>query len=218
LGQWHSRQHGKRINKPIREERGVLFISIEDVARRNQLTLFKTSRPGQFKAHCPVCGDKGQHFHLYVSTNKDGFFCHKCGNRGGVVAFHAWLRGIDSEAAKAELYPPDERKHHRHVHPAETLTKAQLAELGFTLRKPHPPQGVPRKTWWKHHRKPELDWIWHEWCKHDQCMRQVTENLTRLLEEADREEHQTRHTSGATVTTVYRRDLRPRKPLSAVNH
>jgi hypothetical protein len=195
-----------------------LFIGIEEVARRNQLTLFKTSRPGQFKAHCPVCGDKGNTFHLYVNADKDVFDCKKCHGSGGVVAFHAWLKGLDFEAAKAELYPSDESKPKRPLHPAEKLTKAQLAELGFTLRNPHPPKDVAWKTWWKHHRKPELDWIWREWCRYDKCMRQVTENLTRLLEEADRKDDHVCHTAGSTVTTVYRRDLRPRKPLSVVNH
>ncbi|MCL6633338.1 MAG: hypothetical protein K6T63_11990 [Alicyclobacillus herbarius] len=158
------------------------MISIEEVASRNNLQLFKTYRPGQWKAHCPSCGDTNRQFHLYVSSDKDVFYCHKCGAKGGVVAFHAWLRGISFEAAKAELYPQSEGRSKRRLHPAETLTKAQLQELGFTLRTPRriAPRGID-PVQWRRHRKAELDWIWREWKEHEKFEREQRQRLMRLL-------------------------------------
>ncbi|MCL6445096.1 MAG: hypothetical protein K6T83_16855 [Alicyclobacillus sp.] len=166
------------------------MIGIEEVAERNNLMLYKTSRPGQYKAHCPVCGDQGRDFHLYVSAVKDAFYCHKCGAKGGAVAFHAWLRGIDFETAKVELYPQVGRTK-RPLHPAERLTKAQLAELGFTLKTPRrtPPAGVNPLDW-KRRRKAELDWIWREWQAHEKFKREQTERLMRLLAESENNEGQ----------------------------
>ncbi|ACV60017.1 MULTISPECIES: CHC2 zinc finger domain-containing protein [Alicyclobacillus] len=158
------------------------MVSIEEVAARNGLVLYPTSRPGQWKAHCPVCGDQGRNFHLYVSSVKDTFYCHKCGEKGGAVAFHAWLRGISFEAAKAELYPQGTRK--RNLHPAERLTAAQLAELGFTTRKPwRMPKGVDPLAW-RRQRKAMLDWIWEEYQGHERFKREQTERLMRLLTNA----------------------------------
>lgn len=149
------------------------MIGIEEVAERNNVTLFKTSRPGQWKAHCPACGDRGRSFHLYVSSIKDTFFCHKCGERGGVVAFHAWLKGLDFDTAKAELYPPVKSHLKRPMHPAEMLTRSQLLELGFTTPKPKakPPAGADPREWRKH-RRAELDWIWSEWCEYEKAKRE----------------------------------------------
>lgn len=162
------------------------MISIEEVAQRNELLLFRTSRPGQWKAHCPICGDTGRSYHLYVSSVKDTFYCHKCGARGGVVAFHAWLKGINFESAKEELYPRDETHPRRPLHPALRLTKAQLEKLGFTLRTPR--RNVPQKVdpvQWRRHRKAELDWIWQEWLAHDRFQREQVQRISRMLEEAD---------------------------------
>jgi hypothetical protein len=174
------------VNQVLAQQGGIGLIGIEEVAQRNGLQLFKTSRPGQWKAHCPACGDTYRQFHLYVSSIKDTFYCHKCGAKGGVVAFHAWLRGISFEAAKAELYPQDESRPKRPLHPAERLTKAQLAELGFTLRTPRriAPKGVD-PVQWRRHRKAELDWIWREWCAHEKFHREQTQRLMRLLQEAE---------------------------------
>lgn len=140
------------------------MIGVEEIAKRNGLTLYRGSRPGQYKAHCPVCKDNRRTYHLYVSAERDVFFCHKCGASGGAIAFYAWLRGISWEAAKAELYPPAERSNQRKRHPAESLTRAQLAAMGFTLRTPscQAPAGIdPRQ--WSRRRQAELDWIWSQW-------------------------------------------------------
>lgn len=161
------------------------MVSIEEVANRNKLTLYRTSRPGQWKAHCPVCKDGGREFHLYVNTDKDTFFCQKChhsGGRGGVVAFHAWLNHSTFEEARIELYPPSERKTTRLLHPAERLTKTQLDELGFTWRTPSPipPKGVEKRDWYRR-RKAELDWVWREWTEHERFRKEQWERLSRLL-------------------------------------
>jgi len=157
------------------------LIGIEEVAERNNVTLVKTSRPGQWKAHCPSCGDKGRKFHLYVSSNKDTFFCHKCGERGGVVAFHAWLKGLDFGAAKLELFPPIEGRTKKYKHPAEALTKSQLTELGFTYTPKSKPKNVVSKQW-RDRRRAELDWIWSEWCEY-QTEKQKMEQLRKESDE-----------------------------------
>lgn len=181
------------------------MVGIEEVAKRNSLRLYKTSHPGEWKAHCPACGDHGRSYHLYVSTDKDAFYCHKCGERGGVIAFHAWLKGINFEAAKVELYPPDNNRPKRPLHPAERLTKAQLQELGYTLRTPQrrAPAGIDAVQW-RRHRKAELDLMWHEWEQHESFQRNHIARLTQMLEEA-----QTPNNSPApTDLRVQRMDLR----------
>ena len=164
----------------------VGLVGIEEVAQRNSLALFRTSRAGQYKARCPVCKDRHREFHLYVSAEKDAFCCHKCGASGGVIAFHAWLRDISFEAAKAELYPPQTRTVRRApIHPAERLTREQLAKIGMTLRTPGriAPKGVDRTQWAKR-RKEELDWIWAEWCEYQRATKQLEQALRRQLGEA----------------------------------
>jgi len=157
------------------------MISIEQVAQRNQLVLFRTSRLGQWKAHCPVCQDTGRRWHLYVSTTRDAFYCHKCGAQGGVIQFHAWLTGVSYETAKAELYPPTQRLVKRRVHPGETLTRAQLEAIGFVPRKPRiqAPNGVDPLFWAKR-RRAELDWIWSEWQAYQRLEREHARYWARI--------------------------------------
>ncbi|MHB1685210.1 MAG: CHC2 zinc finger domain-containing protein [Bacilli bacterium] len=161
------------------------MVGIEEVATRNELVLYRTTRPGQYKAHCPVCQDRRRTYHLYVSADKDTFFCHKCGAQGGVIAFHAWLRDISWEAAKTELYPSQTRSVRRTpVHPAERLTREQLTKIGMTLRTPswNAPTGVDR-TMWAKRRKAELDWIWNEWCAYERATKHLEQALRRQLAE-----------------------------------
>ena len=161
------------------------LVHIEDVAQRNELPLFRTSRPRQYKAHCPICQDRRRQFHLYVSADRDVYYCHKCGATGGVIAFHAWLRGISFESAKADLYPPPRSTRHGdrrtiRKHPAETLTREQLQQLGFTLRTPKrfPPTGVNHAQW-ALHRQWELDWIWSQWLSYQRQLRRTQTNILR---------------------------------------
>jgi hypothetical protein len=161
------------------------LVGIEEVANRNNLKLYKTSHPGQWKARCPVCQDSGRDFHLYVSTDKDAFYCHKCGERGGVIAFHAWLRGVDEATAKTELYPQVAGRPQRRRHPAEQLTVKQLHEIGFTRRPRYTaPSGADPAKWRKHYRA-SLDWIWEEWCAYEKLNREISERLTKLLMQSD---------------------------------
>lgn len=156
------------------------MVGIEEVAVRNQFRLYPTTRFGQFKAHCPSCYDKQRQFHLYVSSVKDTFFCQKCGAKGGVVAFHAWLKGIPFQAARDELYPEGERRLPRH--PAELLTYEQRAEAGFTARLPSPiaPKAFTQKEWNRYRRR-TLDWIWREWREYEQFRKEQDERLYRLV-------------------------------------
>ena len=166
------------------------FVSIEEVAERNELRLFRTSRYGQWKAHCPVCGDRRDQFHLYVKGGDEketGFYCHKCGAHGGTIAFHAWLRGITFEAAKDELYPPKPElpnRPKRKRHPAETLTREQLASIGFTSRTYlKRPVGMDEKAWYRYKRD-TLEFIWREWNYYQQIQRE-REEFWRAFEAAE---------------------------------
>ncbi|MFD1676085.1 CHC2 zinc finger domain-containing protein [Alicyclobacillus fodiniaquatilis] len=164
-----------------------MLIGIEEVARRNDFQLFKTGRPDQWKAHCPDCGDKGRQYHLYVNTAKDQYHCVKCHASGGVVHFHAWLRKTSFEEAKNDLYPPNESKRRRPLHPAEKLSKEQLNAMGFTLKTPTPipPKGVDGKRWYARRRR-ELDWIWSEWLEHLAHEKAMDEAVARLMAESER--------------------------------
>lgn len=157
----------------------MVLVGIEEVAKVNHLELTKTSRPGQYKAHCPACGDQGHQYHLYVSANKDAFYCQKCGSKGGAIAFHAWLKGVDYITAQNELYPEHQR---RPVHPAERLTPEQLAKIGFV------PKRLPRKApagWdqkkWNTYRSNTLSYIWREWCAYERLNKEQTTRLFHLL-------------------------------------
>ncbi|MCF8568433.1 hypothetical protein LLE49_27320 [Alicyclobacillus tolerans] len=156
------------------------MVGIEEVASRNQFRLYPTTRLGQFKAHCPTCHDTNRQFHLYVSSTKDTFFCHKCGAKGGVVAFHAWLKGIPFQFAKDELYPVGKRTFLRH--PAEQLTYEQRAEIGFTTRLPSPiaPKAYTQKEWSRYRRR-TLNWIWREWRAYEKFRKEQDERLYRLV-------------------------------------
>ncbi|WP_083485852.1 CHC2 zinc finger domain-containing protein [Alicyclobacillus ferrooxydans] len=156
------------------------MIGIEEVALRNRFRLYPTARFGQFKAHCPECQDKRRQFHLYVSAVKDTFYCHKCGAKGGVVAFHAWLTGIPFQMARNELYPASKRKFPRH--PAEQLTREQLAEMGFTTRMPSPiaPKAFTQSEWSRYRRR-TLDWIWREWCEYEKFRKEQDARLYRMI-------------------------------------
>jgi len=158
------------------------IVSIEEVALRHELVLARTSSPGQYKAHCPICGDEKRKYHLYVNVDKGVYCCQKCGERGGVIQFHAWLRNISFEAAKAELYPETEHsaQRTRPIHPAETLTKEQLKKLGFTLRTPQrvAPKGVDA-MFWARRRKAELDWMWAEWRQFEKNRQEIDESILR---------------------------------------
>lgn len=149
------------------------MVNIEDVANRNHLNLCHTSKQNQYKAHCPVCKDRAREYHLYVNVARGVFCCHRCGISGGVIQFHAWLRGISFEDAKRDLYPPSERKTPRYVHPAEKLTREQLAKLGYSLRSTRkiPPNGVDAKMWARR-RKAELDMIWTDWMEYQKVQQE----------------------------------------------
>ncbi|MCL6444196.1 MAG: hypothetical protein K6T83_12200 [Alicyclobacillus sp.] len=102
----------------------------------------------------------------------------------------------------------------RPLHPAERLTKAQLAEMGFTLRTPRrkAPSGID-PVQWKRHRKAELDWIWREWCEYQNCEKEMRERLARLLKEADAKAAQT---SDSAAQEVQRINLRKQPAASVV--
>lgn len=167
------------------------MVGILDIAATDGLKLYKTSRPGEWKAHCPVCKDTVRRFHLYVSSDKDTFFCFKCGASGGSVAFHAWLQQVDFDTAKLQLYPPTEAQRSRKVHPGEKLTSTQRSKLGFLLRRPSPvaPGAFDQKTW-NRYRKRTFDWMWREWREHERFEREQTKRLQNLLTQAQKEDIQ----------------------------
>jgi len=180
------------------------LVGIEEVAIRNQFRLYPTTQIGQFKAHCPACHDKQRQFHLYVSSVKDTFFCQKCGTKGGVIAFHSWLKGISFQAARHELYPAGKRKFPRH--PAEQLTYEQREEAGFTTHLPSPfaPKAFTQKEWNRYRRR-TLDWIWREWREYEQLRKEQDERLYRLVHEGMGIEvsgQRTSHPEDLTPTTT----------------
>ena len=157
------------------------LVSIEEVADRNELKLYRTSRSGQWKAHCPVCGDKRDQFHLYISADRDTFYCQKCGEKGGATQFHAFLRDISFEKAKLELYPPKEKSYHPHQ--AENLTREQLHMMGYRLRKPRSylPKWVEAqgeqamKEWMRKYyerNQRQLDALWQDWLWYEKMQRE----------------------------------------------
>jgi hypothetical protein len=81
---------------------------------------------------------------------------------------------VSFEQAKTELYPPtNETSRPVRLHPAEKLTKTQLAKIGMSLRntKKSAPKGVDPITWAKR-RRAELDWIWSEWTAYQKIERE----------------------------------------------
>lgn len=177
------------------------MVGILDIAAVDGLRLYKTSRQGEWRAHCPVCKDTGRSFHLYVSSERDAFICFKCGASGGAVAFHAWLQQIDFDTAKTQLYPPTNQKRKRKVHPGERLTSAQRLQLGFPLRRPSPvaPGAFDQKTWNRYRRR-TFDWMWREWREHEHFEREQTKRLQSLLLQAQREEIQNDREEGPRTT------------------
>ena len=145
----------------------VELVSIIEVAERNGLELRPVRyHPGQYQAHCPECGDHGRRRNLEINAEKNGgvFHCWACGAHGGAVTFHAWLRGISFEAAKAELYPSkpisSSNRPKRRQHPAESLTREQLMKIGFERSNFFKrPATMDAKRWYEY-RRDTLDWIW----------------------------------------------------------
>jgi len=180
------------------------LVTIEEVADRNELKLYRTSHAGQWKAHCPACGDKRDQFHLYVSADRDAFVCQKCGEKGGATQFHAFLRDISFEEAKLELYPPSE-KSHRRIHPVEKLTREQLKMMGYRLRKPrsYPPKWVQLqgeqaiKEWlakYRERNQRQLDALWEDWLWYEAVQRERDAFWAAF---AEQEEQQTQSLIGA---------------------
>ncbi|MCY0876298.1 MAG: hypothetical protein OWT28_08525, partial [Firmicutes bacterium] len=65
-------------------------------------------------------------------------------------------------------------------HPAETLTRSQLASLGITLRTPKKgaPKGV-NPVQWARRQQAEQDWIWSLWLQQQRQQRQIERSILR---------------------------------------
>ena len=158
---------------------GVAFVKIEEVAQQANLVLRRTSRVGQYRTHCPFCGDDTRHWHLYLNTDRDVFYCQRCGEQGGVIRFYALLHDVTEAEAKEKLYPPKPGSH-QFRHPALSLTREQLDQAGIIggLRKK--PSSMSDKEWFAY-RKRTLDWIWREWRAYERARREQAIRLSELV-------------------------------------
>lgn len=50
----------------------------------------------EFKAFCPFCLGRTKNPHLYLNTEKNRFFCQRCGEHGNSVSLYAKIRGISN--------------------------------------------------------------------------------------------------------------------------
>ena len=57
----------------------------------------------EFKAFCPFCLGRTKNPHLYLNTEKNRFFCQRCGEHGNSVSLYAKIRGISNKEAFEEL-------------------------------------------------------------------------------------------------------------------
>ena len=49
------------------------------------------------KAFCPFCLGRTKNPHLYLNTEKNRFFCQRCGEHGNSVSLYAKIRGISNK-------------------------------------------------------------------------------------------------------------------------
>lgn len=51
----------------------------------------------EVQARCPFCDDKSHH--LYLNTEEDLCYCHRCGTGGNRVTLYAKITGVDNKTA-----------------------------------------------------------------------------------------------------------------------
>lgn len=55
----------------------------------------------EVQARCPFCDDKSHH--LYLNTEEDLCYCHRCGTGGNSVTLYAKITGMDNKTAYRQL-------------------------------------------------------------------------------------------------------------------
>ena len=55
----------------------------------------------EVQARCPFCDDKSHH--LYLNTEEDLCYCHRCGTGGNRVTLYARITGVDNKTAYRQL-------------------------------------------------------------------------------------------------------------------
>ena len=75
-----------------------------DAARRAGVRI-ADGQAGRYevKAFCPFCLGRTKNPHLYLNTEKNRFFCQRCGEHGNSVSLYAKIRGISNKEAFEEL-------------------------------------------------------------------------------------------------------------------
>ena len=70
-------------------------VPILDAARRAGVRI-ADGQAGRYevKAFCPFCLGRTKNPHLYLNTEKNRFFCQRCGEHGNSVSLYAYCRGI----------------------------------------------------------------------------------------------------------------------------
>lgn len=79
-------------------------VPILDAARRAGVRI-ADGQAGRYevKAFCPFCLGRTKNPHLYLNTEKNRFFCQRCGEHGNSVSLYAKIRGISNKEAFEEL-------------------------------------------------------------------------------------------------------------------
>lgn len=79
-------------------------VPILDAARRAGVRI-ADGQAGRYevKAFCPFCLGRTKNPHLYLNTEKNRFFCQRCGEHGNSVSLYAKIRGISNKEAFKEL-------------------------------------------------------------------------------------------------------------------
>lgn len=162
----------------IAQAQAPSFVCIVDIAEQAGLKLVRMRKPGQFKTNCPFCADKKMKLELNVDMNV--FHCWVCDSGGGLISFYALLYNVSEATARETLFPlPSGRR--RFTHPALTLTKEQLAEIGFTRACPHKRPSHWSMREWGRYRKRTLDWVWGEWKRYNAWKNHFDRRISKLL-------------------------------------
>lgn len=112
-----------------------LLPNIIDVAVRNNLEINKkTFKKKEVRCKCPFCkedANKKNKFYLSLNASKNVFKCWYCKENGGVLRFISLLEGKSEQELIDELRAKNGNM--KKKHPAERLTKHQLALIGYNI-------------------------------------------------------------------------------------
>jgi len=102
-------------------------ISILDVAYKCGIKILRKVNIDEYLARCPFCGDSNnpQHGHLYLNTEKDAYYCVRCGAGGYAVGLYAECNRISKQEAYKQLTEENSSRF-------KQVTKKQIPEIQQT--------------------------------------------------------------------------------------